>query len=317
MLVLFQISICKSLTYEGASEGSFCLAESPAGQGLWCRCQIKKKIAEDGGWIFQIFYLDYGDYATFPLSKLRNLPDQFVARLPFQAIACSLDGVCPRSADGKWTEEEIDNFVALTTDDDGCMDCLHVEVKRKGNDLDQVTNGPHYYVTLTNRQKSGPKDLASALITQNVAKPVNECDRTIPNSVEPSKPIEKQVQTTQFDIIEDEMKFDVSADCMELVIQSLATKPQSAYQSATPTASASATPTRPEKSLNLIDYAMPHKEEKSLFPTTKWSQNSEDVYLTFFLKSVGKYSLEFSENHLSFATTVGKSKYDYLNVFIT
>lgn len=308
------------MTYENALEGTLCLAVSPEEQGMWCRCRIIEKIPVNNEWEFRVFYVDYGDYSVVPLSNLKKLPTQFITRLPFQAIACSLDGVFPKTGNGQWTEEANRSFKALTRDSDGYLSRLQVQVKLKEKNPDEVTNGPHYLVSLNNPEKSELKDLADSLISQDVAvKLAVETPAEAPaeskiavNTQEPT--LSKPTLLTSKLIEDDDLKFDVSADCMELVIKSLqtSTKPQSEIDTGTRSIRTNeqfSPPSRTNKKLTLIDYALPLKDSKSLFPTTKWSQNDKEIFLTFFVKPAESYNLEFKENHISFTMDVEKTRY--------
>lgn len=318
------MSLCKSITYESALEGTLCLAVSPEEQGMWCRCRIIEKIPAGDEWEFRVFYVDYGDYSIVPLSSLRKLPVQFITRLPFQAIACSLDDVFPKTENSQWTEQANESFKALTRDPDGYLSRLHVQVKLKEKNPDEVTNGPHYLVSLNNPEKSELNDLADSLISQDVAVRLpGEAPAAAPavasaeskTAVDTQEPTLSQPTLLTSKLIEDDdLKFDVSADCMELVVKSLQTNttPQSEINTDTRSVRSNeeispSTPTN--KQLTLIDYALPLKDKKSLFPTTKWSQNNQEILLTFFVKPAESYHLEFKENHISFTMDVEKTRY--------
>jgi ATP-dependent RNA helicase TDRD12 len=156
------------VAYEDAQLGSFCLVESPSEPGSWSRCCIKKKIVEDGVWKFQVFFVDYGDHTKVPLNATKSLPNQFISRLPFQAIACSLYGVGPKNDSGGWTEEDIGFFTSLTRASDGFMHVWHAQTKFKEAVKDEVTNGSHYHVTLLNREEK-ETSLAQQMISKNYA----------------------------------------------------------------------------------------------------------------------------------------------------
>ena len=67
------------------STGSFCVAQYE--DGGWYRA----KVAEVQGQSVNVFYIDYGDTATLPLTSIRTLRPQF-SNLPAQAVQCSLEG---------------------------------------------------------------------------------------------------------------------------------------------------------------------------------------------------------------------------------
>lgn len=316
------------MTYEAAQVGTLCLAESPSEPGFWCRCCIKKKITVDDGWQYRVFFVDYGDYSTVQLNDLRTLPNQFISRLPFQAIACSLFGVAPKNSNNVWTEEDVDFFMSLTRAPDGFMHKLHAEVKSKASGVDEVTNGPHYQVHLKNRETGETKDIAQQMISGNFAVHMEDgdCDSTLRSSLLSKKQSEEnnlkdislKAKTTIED--EDEQKFDVSPDWLEFFYKCSETESHPTTQpNATTSIDEASKPSdietnvKPlvelEKSLTLFEYTLPLKDNSSRFPTTKWSQNKQDVFVTFFIEPVGLYNLELTENHLTFSTEVNGLKY--------
>ena len=60
---------------------------------VWSRGCIKEAILTEGKLKYKIFFVDYGDYGTAYLEDLRVLSQIYIDRLPFQAIACSLQGI--------------------------------------------------------------------------------------------------------------------------------------------------------------------------------------------------------------------------------
>ena len=67
------------------SVGSFCVARYE--DGGWYRAQV----TQVQGNSIAVFYIDYGDTATIPLSSIRSLKPQF-SSLPAQAVNCCLKG---------------------------------------------------------------------------------------------------------------------------------------------------------------------------------------------------------------------------------
>ncbi|XP_066560943.1 tudor and KH domain-containing protein isoform X2 [Amia ocellicauda] len=63
------------------------------------------------GGLVDLYYVDFGDNGEIPLENLCSLRSDFLS-LPFQAMECSLAGVCP--AGEAWTEEALDEFDRLT-----------------------------------------------------------------------------------------------------------------------------------------------------------------------------------------------------------
>ena len=67
------------------SVGTFCIARYE--DGGWYRAQVTGVQGES----IDVFYIDYGDSATLPLSSIRSLKPEF-SSLPAQAVKCSLKG---------------------------------------------------------------------------------------------------------------------------------------------------------------------------------------------------------------------------------
>jgi len=67
------------------SAGLFCVAQYE--DGGWYRAQITQVQGES----IHVFYIDYGDTATLPLSSIRSLRSDF-SSLPAQAMKCHLKG---------------------------------------------------------------------------------------------------------------------------------------------------------------------------------------------------------------------------------
>ena len=55
---------------------------------------------------------------------------------------------------------------------------------------------------------------------------------------------------------------------------------------------------------------MPLKSTSSRFPTTKWSQNDDKVFVNFQLEDVLDYEVDYSSDYLTFAAEVNGLKYD-------
>ncbi len=319
------------MTYEDTHLETLCIAESPSQPGTWCRAWIKKKIVEDGTWQFRVFFVDYGDYSTLPLNKLRTLPTNFINRLPFQAIACSLHGVGPKTASGSWTKEDIDFFVSLTRDTKGYMHELHAHAKFK-EFINEVTKGPHYRISLINRQETEPQNLAEQMISQQRAIPLENdedflaavrCSTAHKKHIEAEEMKKATRQAQQLFEDEDERKFDISPSWIEEFALHCSTgteknpNPQSS-QTNKPADAVSALPLKKinpkpvadsDSSLTLIEHTMPLKDKASHFPTTKWWQNDENINITFFVDNVSAYNLELTEDHLSFLADVNGLRY--------
>ncbi|XP_015211704.2 tudor and KH domain-containing protein isoform X1 [Lepisosteus oculatus] len=76
--------------------------------GTWHRARVLGFL---GNGLVDVYYVDYGDNGEISPDWLRNLRSDFLS-LPFQAIECSLAGVCP--AGETWTEEALEEFDRLT-----------------------------------------------------------------------------------------------------------------------------------------------------------------------------------------------------------
>ena len=61
----------------------------------------------------RVFYLDYGDDSLLKYNQICDLNDDFLKRMPFQAIECSLSGVVPIDK-SNWSEEAITKFRELS-----------------------------------------------------------------------------------------------------------------------------------------------------------------------------------------------------------
>ncbi|XP_061087179.1 tudor and KH domain-containing protein [Conger conger] len=76
--------------------------------GTWNRARVLG-VLEDG--LVDLYYVDFGDNGQLPPESLRPMRSDFLS-LPFQAIECSLAGVCP--AGDTWTEAALNYFDQLT-----------------------------------------------------------------------------------------------------------------------------------------------------------------------------------------------------------
>ena len=75
-------------TVTSISVGTFCVARYE--DGGWYRAQVTGVQGES----IDVFYIDYGDTATIPLSSIRSLKPEF-SLLPAQAVKCCLKGYSP------------------------------------------------------------------------------------------------------------------------------------------------------------------------------------------------------------------------------
>ena len=81
----------------------------PSGDGLWYRGRINKVVDQQ---LVEVFYVDFGNYETVPLSKLKTI-DADLLQLPAQAIQCSLPAITPVS-DVTWPDAAVEMFNNLT-----------------------------------------------------------------------------------------------------------------------------------------------------------------------------------------------------------
>lgn len=77
-------------------------------EGSWHRARVLGFL--DNGNV-DVYYVDFGDNGEIPPGRIRSLRSDFLS-LPFQAIECSLAGICPAAE--AWTEESLDEFDRLT-----------------------------------------------------------------------------------------------------------------------------------------------------------------------------------------------------------
>ncbi|KAJ8399771.1 hypothetical protein AAFF_G00408760 [Aldrovandia affinis] len=76
--------------------------------GTWNRARVLGVMEDD---FVDLYYVDFGDNGELPPESLRQIRSDFLS-LPFQAIECSLAGVCP--AGEGWTEAALNDFDQMT-----------------------------------------------------------------------------------------------------------------------------------------------------------------------------------------------------------
>jgi hypothetical protein len=114
---------------------------------------------------YKVFFLDSGITVTdVPDEALKNLPIDFIRRLPFQAIECCLEYVLPLSEDEEgWSKEAGDFLWNLAKDEDEPNE-FSVSVHQK---LD--SDGPCYYrISLCSLKKNA--FAATELVEANLAR---------------------------------------------------------------------------------------------------------------------------------------------------
>lgn len=75
-------------------------------------CRYRAKIAKLGGDTVTVFYVDYGNEETIPVTSIRSIRDSMVTKLRAQAIRCILNGYekeCSTEEMDSRLEEEIMN----------------------------------------------------------------------------------------------------------------------------------------------------------------------------------------------------------------
>ncbi|XP_051522996.1 tudor and KH domain-containing protein-like [Myxocyprinus asiaticus] len=76
--------------------------------GTWNRARVLGILDSR---LVDLYYVDFGDNGELPREHLRSMRSDFLS-LPFQAIECSLAGVCP--AGEVWAEAALDDFERMT-----------------------------------------------------------------------------------------------------------------------------------------------------------------------------------------------------------
>ncbi|XP_057371749.1 uncharacterized protein LOC130692635 [Daphnia carinata] len=212
------------------------------------------------------------------------------------------------------------------------MHVWHVQTKFKETVPDEVTNGPPYHVTLINREECEPQNLAQQLIDQNYAislendedfRAIERHSAAIKKETEEKELRDKMCKAQQLDDAEDDLKFDVSPGWIDLFPKSQESgdTKSNADSRRSDEASGESVPSSEEQlvvqqivhgnqNLALIDHTMPLKDSLSRFPTTKWAQSEQDVCVTFVVGHLSDYTIELSENHLSFVADVNGPRYE-------
>jgi hypothetical protein len=155
----------KNLSFDEAQPGALVIAEEPGQPGAWCRGVVKKVLNSTSQ--YEIFFVDYGDFRKVSLNDLRALPNEFVTKLPFQAIACSLKDLKPIHL--TWTEEANNYFSSLTRDSENYLRILNAIPEVKLQIPHEITGGPHYLIQLINQEEGEPRDLSQEMISNSFA----------------------------------------------------------------------------------------------------------------------------------------------------
>ena len=284
---------------------------------------------------YQVFFVDYGDFSQVSLNELRALPREFVSRLPFQAIACSLKGLKP-AIDSTWTEEAKDYFSSLTRDSGNCLRVLNAIPEAKQQITHEVTGGPHYLIHLINQDEGEPRDLTQEMISSNFALPLENHEDASSSISLIARAEKMKVQAKEKKLREEEEarlaeklaseEFDVSADWLKdfrpliptppvianavPITKCVVVKPHVPSPPDDVSSPKSHKKNEEKDSEGLIAHTMPLKSTSSRFPTTKWSQNDDKVFVNFQLEDVLDYEVDYSSDYLTFAAEVNGLKYD-------
>ena len=79
------------------------------GDGLWYRGKVSKLLDEQ---TVEVFYLDFGNYETVELGKLKLLKEEW-ASLAAEAVQCSIPRICPVRGT-QWSSITIERFNNVT-----------------------------------------------------------------------------------------------------------------------------------------------------------------------------------------------------------
>lgn len=115
----------------------------------WYRARVTDKWPEarpdvvptwSNGLAVEVFYVDYGNKERLPLTRLRQLPKQFL-QIPEMAVSCTLTDIVPPSLSTEWPDRSKKAFASLTGDRPmlmnirkrvGCI--LHVDLRKPDDD---------------------------------------------------------------------------------------------------------------------------------------------------------------------------------------
>lgn len=279
-----------------------CLAKFPD-DGLWYRGCVKETVSVDGAEQYRIFFADHGDFATVQLQDLKIMAQSLIDRLPFQAIGCSLYGVGPVDSPD-WSDEASDFLLSLTRRDD-VLCALRAQVEIKYPELDAVTNGSHYSINLYDCQRANAIiDLAEEMIDQKWAIELDEFEDACQfedaleeqekSSGDQSCPVDPESVDAEFD----------GSDPMEF-LQFLLSGVQESEESGEKLSSAILEPIRIHSP---SAGQLPIKSDGSRYPSTKWSQDEEQVVVTISVIDLDTYQVQILNNRIKFDCEVGGNR---------
>ena len=278
------VAKCFSLEGKDIQPGQLCLARCNIDN--WCRARVREVVPAEESMLYEIFYVDYGVTARARSGDLKVANPWMIERMPFQAVACSLAGIIP--FEECWNEEAIDLFKEIVQVDEMTDPMvLTARIVLKDPQPDPVTLGPLYSIRLIHETTKA--DVAECLIQQEFGLKVDI----------PSVPDEPLVQANK-PVVLDENQFDVSTEFVECFRkrQPPEEKHSGDLQVSEPK------PFIPPVS----DEDAPVKSTDSRFPTTKWSQNDQQVIITFHLPNVDEYQLELEQQKLNFLANINGNR---------
>ncbi|XP_051882620.1 RING finger protein 17 [Pristis pectinata] len=161
--------------------------------GGWYRCQIN---GLPGHKEVDVKYVDYGNTARIPVSKIRKLKGDFLT-LPVQALQCRLSNVEPANTAEGWNDCVKERFKHLTLNK--CMWCITCE--SLGNILS-------VYLLDSSMQVNGTKPcINNILVEENLASFTQNCSTDIVVEHNNRAPNFKQIyESKELDVCQDVVK---------------------------------------------------------------------------------------------------------------
>lgn len=148
------------------NEGDIVLAMFPD-DGAFERARIEKVIDKHK---VKCFFVDQGDWREVPVKKLIAIKNEFISKLPFQAIECRLLGVKP--AGEEWSDFATNWFSDICYDvDNDSMKYLYVKCFTK--EKAEFTNGNKYGVVMFDTNNDDDVVINLVLIDVNFAKEID------------------------------------------------------------------------------------------------------------------------------------------------
>ncbi|KAK5639947.1 hypothetical protein RI129_010758 [Pyrocoelia pectoralis] len=174
-----------------------CLVKDSIGD-TYTRC-IVTEVMDD---VVNVFLVDYGNHATVKKSELQHLPDEYITRLPFQAIECRLYGIEPDwDVWDKSANERLRDF--MFEPEESYFRILHMNIYKKEEAV--ATGGLKYAVLLADDFNGDLVVLNKLLIDEGKAAIVHEEDV---GEFQLQKPSSDEDEKDSLPEIEREMTFD-------------------------------------------------------------------------------------------------------------